>query len=489
VLDRKLCGRTRAGLCGLLALLACLTAPALAQAAAVATTTITFPTDVKVGQSGLGGSITLRNQNNGSNAGGANVVCNAGDAVSTCLASDTGIALTPSCSALAGDTCAPSGADPGVFAIAPAATGRDGTSCAGITFDASIVNAAFGTVRFTPLPAGTHVTLPAAGSSCVIDFQFSVLKPPAVDQNPDQAGTQTAQATEHTQVVAPFGPSAPGDRALDTSKSTVAGLGSPTIQTQASPSITLGSGSLSDSVTVGSRVSPVAGATIDFRLYGPDNADCAGNPVFSSTAVPYPAAGGTVSSAAFAPSAAGTYRWTATYSGDANNASVGTACNAANSLTVVSPAARTAADRDKDGVRDAVDRCKTVAGDMRNGCPSLLNADIRGVWKVNDLLSKLVSLSVQAPKGSRIEVTCQGRRGVCAFGKVIIKKTTARTTGLTRNFGRTRIFPAGTRITVKVSKALKRGSYERLLTRTRRRLPSVADRCLNPSGKVLSCPR
>jgi hypothetical protein len=488
--DRKLCGRTRAGLCAVLALLACLTAPALAQAAAVATTTITFPTDVKAGQSGLGGSITLRNQNNGSNAGGANVVCNAGDAVASCLASDTGIELTPSCSALAGDACAPSGADPGVFAIAPSASGRIGTACAGIAFSAAVSDPAFGTVRFTPLPGGTHLTLPAAGSSCIIDFQFSVLKTPAVDQNPALDGTQTAQATEHTQVVAPFGPSSPGARAQDTSKSTVSGLGTPTMQTQASPAITLGAGSLSDGVTVGSRISPIAGATIDFRLYGPDNPTCAGTPVFSSTGVPYPAGGGTVTSAAFAPAAPGTYRWTATYSGEANNAAVSTPCNADNSSTVVSPAVKApAADRDKDGVRDAVDHCKTVAGDMRNGCPSLLDADIRGVWRVNDLLSKLISLSVQAPKGSRIEVTCEGRHGACGFAKAIIKKTTTRTTGLTRTFGRTRIFPAGTRITVKVMKALKRGSYERLLTRTGRRLPSVADRCLNPSGKVLSCPR
>ena len=489
VLDSELCGRTRAALCGLLALLACLTAPELARAAAVATTTITFPTDVKVGQSGLAGSITLRNQNSGPNAGGANVVCNAGDPVTTCLASDTGIVLTPSCSALAGDACSPSGADPGVFAIAPSATGRLGSSCAGIAFDASIVNAAFGTVRFTPLPAGAHVSLPAAGTSCVIDFQVSVLKTPGVDQNPALDGAQTAQATEHTQVLEPFGPSAPGARALDTSKSTVAGLGSPTIQTQASPAIDLGAGSLSDSVAVGSRVSPVAGATIDFRLYGPDDATCAGAPVFASTGVPYPAAGGTVTSAAFAPAAAGTYRWTAAYSGDANNSAVATACNAANSTTVVSRRASSTADRDKDGVRDAVDRCRTVAGDMSNGCPSLLNADIRGVWRVNDLLSKLVSLTVAAPKGSRIELTCKGRRGACAFSKVVVRKTTKRMTGLTRNFGRTRIFPAGTRITVKVRKALRRGSYERLLTRTGRRLPSVADRCLNASGKVLSCPR
>ncbi len=100
-----------------------------------------------------------------------------------------------------------------------------------------------------------------------------------------------------------------------------------------------------------------------------------------------------------------------------------------------------------------------------------------------------MSLTVIAAKGSRIELRCQGRRGVCGFRTVVIKKTTKRSTGLTRRFRRPRIFPAGTRITVKVTKRLRRGTYERLLTRTGRRLPSVADRCLNPNGKVLSCPR
>ena len=272
----------------------------------MATTTITFPTDVKVGQSGLGGSITLRNQNNGFNAGDANLVCNPGDAVATCLSSDTGIVLTPSCGALAGDTCAPSGADPGVFAIAPTATGRAARRARGSR--STPRSSTRLRDRALHAAAGGHARHAARGR-LVVCHRLSVqcAACPGRRSEPAQPGTQTAQATEHTQVLTPFGPSAPGSRALDTSKSTVAGLGSPTISAQASPAITLGAGSLSDSATVGGRISPLAGATVDFRLYGPDNPTCAGAPVFVSTGVPYPAAGGTVTSAAFEPAAAGTY--------------------------------------------------------------------------------------------------------------------------------------------------------------------------------------
>src|SRR5205085_1580651 len=51
----------------------------------------------------------------------------------------------------------------------------------------------------------------------------------------------------------------------------------------------------------------------------------------------------TVTSGAFTPTAPGTYRWVAAYSGDANNAPVTGACNAANENTVVTPATPTIA--------------------------------------------------------------------------------------------------------------------------------------------------
>jgi LPXTG-motif cell wall-anchored protein len=111
----------------------------------------------------------------------------------------------------------------------------------------------------------------------------------------------------------------------------------PTITTTASPSVAIG-GQLTDTAIVSGRVSPLAGATIDFRLYGPNDDTCTGAPVFESLGVPYPVAGGPVTSAAFTPTTQGVYRWRASYSGDANNAAVAGACNDANENVVVVPA-------------------------------------------------------------------------------------------------------------------------------------------------------
>ena len=115
-------------------------------------------------------------------------------------------------------------------------------------------------------------------------------------------------------------------------------LNVPTIATTASPGITLGAGELSDTATVSGRDNPSPGATVDFRLYGPDDATCSGAPVFQSTGNAL-SVGGTATSAAFTPTAAGTYRWRAFYSGDENNAPVSGACNDANeNVTVSAPA-------------------------------------------------------------------------------------------------------------------------------------------------------
>jgi len=112
----------------------------------------------------------------------------------------------------------------------------------------------------------------------------------------------------------------------------------PTIVTVASPDTTIGAGPLMDTVSVIGRVDPQPGATIDFALYGPDDATCAGPPLFQSVGVPYPVEGGPVSSASLWPPIVGTYRWRATYSGDANNLPVTAPCNDANENVVVGPA-------------------------------------------------------------------------------------------------------------------------------------------------------
>jgi hypothetical protein len=80
---------------------------------------------------------------------------------------------------------------------------------------------------------------------------------------------------------------------------------------------------LSDLATVTARVNPIGAQTVTFRLYGVANAVCAGAPVFTNTVT---LTNGTAQSASFTPAAAGTYRWVASYEGDANNASVSGTC-------------------------------------------------------------------------------------------------------------------------------------------------------------------
>ena len=107
--------------------------------------------------------------------------------------------------------------------------------------------------------------------------------------------------------------------------------------------LALGAGTLTDTAVVSGRVNPQAGATITFTLYGPDDAICAQGPAFSPPPVPYPVAGGPVSSPGYTPTQAGTYRWRAAYSGDANNQAVSGACNDANETAVVARATPTIA--------------------------------------------------------------------------------------------------------------------------------------------------
>lgn len=100
----------------------------------------------------------------------------------------------------------------------------------------------------------------------------------------------------------------------------------PTITTQASPGVAVGTGTLTDVATVTGRVLPQPGATIDFRLYGPGDTTCTAAPVFESLGVSYSISGGAVRSAPYTPMVIGTYRWVATYRGDANNSTVSGEC-------------------------------------------------------------------------------------------------------------------------------------------------------------------
>lgn len=68
-------------------------------------------------------------------------------------------------------------------------------------------------------------------------------------------------------------------------------------------------------------VSPTG--TVTFALFPPSDPTCSGTPAFTST---NPLSAGTATSGSFTADTAGTWQWVATYSGDANNNSVSTAC-------------------------------------------------------------------------------------------------------------------------------------------------------------------
>ncbi len=104
----------------------------------------------------------------------------------------------------------------------------------------------------------------------------------------------------------------------------------PSISTDASGTVDLG-GLISDTATLSGGHAPTG--TITFNLYGPNTEECDTDPIFTSTKDV--AGNGDYGSGTFSPSAVGTYRWIAAYSGDADNLAVSGACNDANEAVVV----------------------------------------------------------------------------------------------------------------------------------------------------------
>ncbi|HET7029765.1 MAG TPA: hypothetical protein VFI34_04600 [Candidatus Limnocylindrales bacterium] len=115
----------------------------------------------------------------------------------------------------------------------------------------------------------------------------------------------------------------------DTGETDTVNKVSPQIATQASASVVVG-GKISDTATVSGGSSPSGSVT--FVLYAPGDTTCQ-TPIFTSANRPL--SSGAATSAEYTTTQAGTYRWIATYNGDANNNSVSGACNDANENVVV----------------------------------------------------------------------------------------------------------------------------------------------------------
>ena len=106
----------------------------------------------------------------------------------------------------------------------------------------------------------------------------------------------------------------------------------PTLGVTASATVELG-GSITAVANLGGGQEPEG--SIVLRLYGPDDATCAG-PSLEEWTVPVTGPGTYSTPSAFTPTAVGTYRFTATYSGDAVNAAAEAGCGTNGNAVVVS---------------------------------------------------------------------------------------------------------------------------------------------------------
>ena len=305
-----------------------------AHAAAGINGSLAAPTPVFVGQSGLPASLTAINTNSPPQQTETNTW--------------TTIRVAPTCAA------APAAPNPcpspelGVFALSATGSGATGTACAGMTFNISAPDAS-GIVTFAPV--GTVVLQPPGGpvgsDRCTINYTFSVLKLPNVDTNLGTGGTQTRMNARMQVTSSPTGLQPAANPSLEI---TVV-PGSPDISTQVSSSSVFLGGTVTDTatVTVGPVGPPVTG-TVTFNLYGPNDPTCSGISIFTSANRPLTS--GVATSSPYTPTAVGTYRFVAVYSGDANYSAVSGLCNEAGETFVVTVARKPAADFDGDGDTD-----------------------------------------------------------------------------------------------------------------------------------------
>jgi hypothetical protein len=103
---------------------------------------------------------------------------------------------------------------------------------------------------------------------------------------------------------------------------TVSVKAAPSLTTTPSAGGTIGIVVLKDTAMISGGSQP--GGTIIFNLYDPQHASCSGTPAFTDTVAVADASAATTDPNP--PNAPGTWRWTATYSGDANNNSASTTC-------------------------------------------------------------------------------------------------------------------------------------------------------------------
>ncbi len=125
-----------------------------------------------------------------------------------------------------------------------------------------------------------------------------------------------------------------GSSAARTTTQVTVAKGTPTVSAAAgSGDVSLG-GSLYAGATLAGGATPTG--QITFALYGPGDVACAAAPVFTDT-VAVNAGNNTYRSGTFTPAIIGSYRWTATYSGDADHLAAASGCGAAVTVSAAPP--------------------------------------------------------------------------------------------------------------------------------------------------------
>jgi YVTN family beta-propeller protein len=122
-----------------------------------------------------------------------------------------------------------------------------------------------------------------------------------------------------------------GTSAARTTRQVTVSKAAPTLLATSAGDAALG-GSVHATATLAAGHDPTG--QVAFALHAPDDADCSGTPVATTTVAV--SSDGTYPSAALTPTVAGTYRWTASYAGDADNQAAAAPCGAA--VTVSSAA-------------------------------------------------------------------------------------------------------------------------------------------------------
>jgi hypothetical protein len=228
-------------------------------------------------------------------------------ATSACGAANEGVAITPAQPSLS-TVAAPAGAtSPAPAAITDEATVAGGSAPTGtITFNLFGPNnaACTGTPIFTS-------TATVSGNGTYDSGSFTATQPGAYGWTVSYGGDDSNAAA--------------GSSCNAANETVTLTPAPPTITTVAAPAAaTPLPASVTDTATLAGGSSPTG--TITFNLFGPGNAGCTGTPTFSSTVT---ATGdGSYTSSVFTAVSPGGYGWVVSYSGDASNASVSSACGA-----------------------------------------------------------------------------------------------------------------------------------------------------------------